>query len=386
MKKEIILKKKKILFVHWALVCGGAERALFDLIRLMDKEKFDITVFTLKTDGEWKNRFIEEGIRVIDPYSNLKPSKRILGKIRNVVRLKKIDSIQKNNGKGLVDYCCGEKFDLIIAYAIFDFCKEAAFQKNTKSIKYIHGNVESNIPYQKRILTNPQYLDKFDRIICVSEDAKKAFVRMYKDTHNIMGILNPIYYPEIFNKASKKINITFDEEYMVVVGRLEPEKGVERLVRIHKRLLLDQIKHKLVIIGDGSERKNIEQCIEDNQVSDSVIMVGYTDNPYPFIKSSKLLVCPSYSEGMSVVSAEAICLGIPVVAAVPSVREVFGDKECGVITENDDESLYKGISKMYLENDFFNMTKQNAIERSKYLCSRAMVEKVEQVYIDLIGE
>ena len=47
------MDKIKVVFVHYKLVCGGAEQALFDLVTLMDKEKFDITVFAQCPGGDW---------------------------------------------------------------------------------------------------------------------------------------------------------------------------------------------------------------------------------------------------------------------------------------------------------------------------------------------
>ena len=55
------MKKIKVVFVHYRLVCGGAEQALFDLIQLMDKERFDVTIFVQCPGGAWDQKFIDAG-------------------------------------------------------------------------------------------------------------------------------------------------------------------------------------------------------------------------------------------------------------------------------------------------------------------------------------
>ena len=63
------MEKIKILFVQHELLVGGAEKALFDLIHLMDKSKFDITVFAQRNTGPWDEKFRQAGIHLIYDYS-----------------------------------------------------------------------------------------------------------------------------------------------------------------------------------------------------------------------------------------------------------------------------------------------------------------------------
>ena len=83
-KGEIMNKPIKIVFLHNQLVCGGAEKALLDLIKLLDKSKFDITVYALHYGGEFEEEFKGTGIRVLNPYYGLKSSSSIIGKIKKI--------------------------------------------------------------------------------------------------------------------------------------------------------------------------------------------------------------------------------------------------------------------------------------------------------------
>ena len=113
--------------------------------------------------------------------------------------------------------------------------------------------------------------------------------------------------------------------------------------------------------------------------------MGYQSNPYPVIKNSRYLIVPSYSEGLSMTAMEAVCLGIPVVSTCPSVGDIFGDEPCGIITENSDEALYRGMARM---NDelFYREAKNAAVRRSRYLDGKAMAGRVEDEYLKTLEE
>lgn len=98
------------------------------------------------------------------------------------------------------------------------------------------------------------------------------------------------------------------------------------------------------------------------------------------------MVCPSYTEGLPVISMEALCLGIPIVSAVPSIGEIFGDEVCGLITENDNNSLEAGIRRMLTDDAFYQMPKAGAKNRSAFFDGKRMVKEVEELFLDLMKE
>jgi glycosyltransferase involved in cell wall biosynthesis len=170
------------------------------------------------------------------------------------------------------------------------------------------------------------------------------------------------------------------------VGRLSYEKGFERLVVIHKRLLEQGIQNRLVIVGDGPDRDYVRRTVNAMDAQDSVILAGYQANPYPYMKQSKLVVCPSFTEGLSIIAMEALCLGIPVVAAVPSVAEILGDEPCGLITENDNQSLLNGIKKMLTDEALYQTAKEAAKRRSAFFDGKRMVSEVEDMFLRMMEE
>lgn len=373
----------KILFIHHRMDCGGVEKALFDLVSLLDKHIFDIKILLHEDGGEWEQKFRDAGIPVKHVYDCQKKSKWLTVKIINLLKRKYLDVAWKWGGKGALRVAMPEDYDIIVCYGAIPFI-EKCFFKNAKTIKYIHGNIQTNLPYREYILRRKTSISKFDRIICVSEDAEKAFTEETKLEERIMTVFNPLDSKMIKLLAAQKTGLPTDLPLLCAVGRLSEEKGFVRLVQIHKRLLDKGYPHRLVIIGEGPEREKIEEAIHQTGTQETVILTGYQENPYPYMKQSKFMVCASYTEGLPVVAMEALSLGIPIVSSAPSVGELFAKEKCGVITENDDESLEYGIEHMLADRSFFADVKQAAERRSAFFDGKRMVREVEQVFMDLV--
>lgn len=199
---------------------------------------------------------------------------------------------------------------------------------------------------------------KFNKIFAVSNDVKKSFIKKFQIS-DIEVQYNPIDSNEIL-KLSESGMINYDHNIinMITVGRLENQKGYDRLLKIVKQLKNEHYKFKLYILGEGSQRKKYEQYIFENDLIDYVNLLGFKRNPYSYIKKADLFVCSSYAEGFSTVATEAIILGLPIVTTECSgMKELFGEYRCGIITKNDDESLMSGLKKILDNPKLLNMYK-----------------------------
>ena len=334
----------------------------------------------------WEQKFRDAGIRVVCDWSCQKSSRNPLVKVSNLVKRKRIMHARKNNGKGLLDVCLKEHFDIIVSYNVLDM-ELVGFSNESKSVKYIHGDVATNPIYKRTVLKTGSLLTRFDRIVCVSDVACKSFQELTGICDGVEAHFNPLNSENVHRLSQKEIEI-FPKDVPIIcaVGRLSKEKGFTRLITIHKRILDKGVPHLLVIVGDGPERNAIIDEIHKTGTDSSVFLTGYRDNPYPYIKQSDFLVVPSYTEGLSVTSMEALCLGIPVVSSVPTVRELFGDEMCGIVTNNDDESLETGIICMLTDTEFYKQAKVAAQRRSSFFEGRQMVKEIEDMFLGLISE
>ena len=377
--------KKKVLFITYNLKLGGTNSTLYDMVALLDKEKYDITIFTLHDGGSWEPRFRSLGIPVLNSYGHMRDAETLFGRLGNRLELKKIEYMRKNQGKGLIGHCLKEKFDLAILHHSYEPFERTPFMPGTATIRYIHGDADNNERYRGVLEASSEYFKDYDKIVCVSQVAKASFNKLFGCEQQSVVCYNPLNTEEMLKKSMEKAEDIPDTPYICVVGRLAPEKGNIRLIHIHAGLVKDGLKHQLVIVGEGPERPGIEAAIRDEGVQDSVVMAGYQENPYPYIRNSLFTVCPSYSEGLHMASMESIALGVPVVAAVEPVRELFGEADCGLITGNDDQSLEAGIRKMLTDKAFYQLAVREAEKRGASFSGEEMIRNVEKIFDEVIA-
>ena len=106
----------------------------------------------------------------------------------------------------------------------------------------------------------------------------------------------------------------------------------------------------------------------------------------PYMKKSRFLVISSYTEGLPVISMEALSLGVPVVSTIPSIGEVFGEETCGVVSENDNASLEEAIRRMLCDEAFYAQAKAGAEKRSAFFDGKRMVQQIEELFLELAGK
>lgn len=378
------MKKIKVVFVNYRMVCGGAEQALYDLIHLMDKEKFDISLFVQCPGGPWDDRF-REIVPVYYDYSCRKPTWNPVTKLGNFVKKRRVEQAYKREGEGVLDVLFPEGADIVVSYSAW--CHDRiAFLKGAKHVKYIHGDPGTNEVYREEATTKQALLQEFQRIVCVSQAATEHFRALSGLSDGVRMLYNPIDSDHVRKLSLEPVDLPEDEPLICAVGRLSPEKGFERLIVIHKNLLAQGIRHKLVIVGDGPDRDFLRRLVNALEVQDTVILAGFQPNPYPYMRKSKFLVSSSFTEGLPVISMEALCLGVPMVSAVPSIGEAFGEEMCGLITENDNHSLQEGIRRMLTDDDLYARAKAGAERRSSFFDGHRMVREVEDMLLELMNE
>ena len=377
------MERIHILFVQHKLVCGGAEQALFDLIGLLDKTRFEAKIFVQNPGGEWEQKFRDAGIELIYDYSCRQPTWNPIKKLRNLSKKNRTRKAYDAGGEGLLDVCLPHWADIVVSYNVW-YHEEMVFARNAKTVKYVHGDPGTNPDYRNEAENHRELLSRFDRIVCVSNSAWNAFRQLSGLTQGVELHYNPMNSENVRRLAEAEADLPgSDLPYICAVGRLSTEKAFERLIVIHKRLLERGIAHRLVIVGDGPDGDFLRRLIRAMGLEETVIMAGYQPNPYPYMKHSRFLVSSSYTEGLPVIAMEALCLGVPMVTPIDSVGEVFGGETCGLITENTNPALEDAIARMLTDEEFYRQTVQGAKNRSAYFDGTRMIQEVEAMFEEL---
>lgn len=364
----------KILFFIDELSGGGAEKVLRTLVNNMDRSKFEVTVQTVEP---------------VDPAEYLVPG----------IRYKAINRAKSKIGKKLMSCwirLCAElkwlyplyirdSYDIEIAYLECGPTKMLAGSTNKDAVRlaWVHCDLE------KKGFGNPdkvrQYYKTYDKVVCVSEDVRKAYVRLFGNRPEALVLYNVNDEAEILEKADAFLPEDMFLPTIVSVGRLSFEKGNDRLLEACRLLQEDGYVFRLWLVGDGPERKNLEKMVLDYGLEKCVLFWGFQKNPYPYMKASSFLVVPSRYEGFSTVVTEALILGKPVVTTPCSgMDELLGDSEYGLITEDTTEGIYAGLKRVLDDPQLLEHYAQMAAVRSKDFSKEQLLKQTEQFFEDLL--
>jgi glycosyltransferase involved in cell wall biosynthesis len=192
-----------------------------------------------------------------------------------------------------------------------------------------------------------------DYCVAVSEaNARYLIEQKQLPAHKVKVIRNGInlqrFDPARPLPSGMKQALGFGERdpVLIVVGRLEPQKGHSVLLQALPKVLRDFPHARLVCVGEGRLRQDLEQQTRILQLQDAVRFVGYQSNIADWLLQSDISILPSLYEGLPLVAIESLAAGRPVVAtSVDGTPEVIIDGKTGVtVPPGDTERLAEAIS------------------------------------------
>ena len=350
----MIITVYRILFVINTLGQAGAETALLSLLQTLAREKgearYEISLYVLTGQGEMASRlpadvrllnkkYREESVLTAKGRKYLKKTVLKAMFTRGTV-VKLFPYLVKNTcamlGKkrllpdkllwrvlsdgGMV---LPEEYDLAVsyleggaAYFVADHVKAA------KKAAFIHVDYEKT--GYTRALDKDCYL-AFDKIFTVSDEVREAFLKAYQElpdkTEVFHNILNK---EEIVRRAEEGEGFTdgFTGMRLLSVGRLTAQKAFEVSVDAMKRLKDAGKNVRWYVLGEGDQRKKLQEQIDVLGLTEDFILYGAVNNPYPFMKQADIYVHASRFEGKSIAIQEAQILGKPMV-----VSDCSGNRE-----------------------------------------------------------
>lgn len=228
--------------------------------------------------------------------------------------------------------------------------------RKIRRIAFVRGDTSENLKVRIYNLLDRSLLKGFDRIITLSHAQQMKLERLGIPPSSISVVQNAIDVEKIRNAAEAQTGDLgeFGGEnraggYLVSVGRLSPEKGHAVLIDAMREVVAAHPEIRLLILGDGQERPDLEGRVRKLGLERYVLMPGFSRAVPYYLKRSRLLVNPSFSEGMPNAVLEARALCIPVVATdVGGVSEIVS-KELGgglLVPPGDAGALAGGINKM----------------------------------------
>lgn len=276
-----------------------------------------------------------------------------------------------------------EKYDVEIAFLEGPITRIFSYKnKNAKKIAWIHSDIsqifgngfKSKI---KRFLDKKIY-SKYNKLIFVSKDNMGKFNEIYPDVKVDKQVINNYIDKEkVLKKAQEGQDIEFDENVInfVTVTRLVEPKAIDRLIKVHKKLMDNGYYHKIYVVGDGPEREKLENLVRANSVNETFLLLGKKENPYPYIKNATYFCLLSNFEGYPMVLEEAKILEKFIIITNTASREVIEQYDKSVILDNNEDGIYEGMKEI-IENSKELLKKSN---NNKTYDNQEIIEKIKQI-------
>ena len=186
-----------------------------------------------------------------------------------------------------------------------------------------------------------------------------------EDTKRLVGLpeskTRVIHNPVVSEKLYKDARVDPENPWLhsdtvkviLGVGRLHPQKNFPLLVRAFGKAYEENQNLRLIILGEGSHRSEIESTITRLGLSDVVRLPGFVSNPYSYMARADLFALSSNYEGFGIVVAEALACGCPVVSTdCPSgPREILEDGKWGTLVPVGDEKALSDAMKESLDQE-----------------------------------
>lgn len=170
------------------------------------------------------------------------------------------------------------------------------------------------------------------------------------------------------------------------VGRFEPIKGYDILLRAAGLLRARQPKVQLLLAGEGEETARLKRLAEELQIEDRVVFLGWQQEILEVLSALDLFVLPSRNEGMGRTLVQAMAMGKPIVATrVGGVPEVLGEGEVGLLVSPDDPAeLASAIEQLLTDRELARKMGEAGRRRAPAYSAAQMIAKIESLYDTLL--
>lgn len=372
--------KRNILFIMPAMLNGGAEKVLIDILKHFDNTKYNVSLLLECKEGPYINDIPDEVELIYLHKKNL----WIERLYRYMIML---------HCKWLVyQILCriplswslkGRHFDTIVSFMEGMAVKMHSYisDKANRNISWVHIDFKKkhwSLDFFSNEQEEYEYYQKMDKIIFVSRDAKDRFKEIFKfDDNKLEVVYNLIDCDEIKKLADSK-NVKKNKFTICMIGRLNQQKRYDRAIEAISLLKADHYDFELWILGSGELETDLRKKVQDRNLTNVVSFKGFIKPVYPYLKVADLLLNTSESEGYPLTICEALCLGRPVVATnITGANEIISASGAGILVDETPVSIYKGLKRIMDDMALRKKYSEKAVEYSR---SFSVQESMQRIY------
>lgn len=231
-----------------------------------------------------------------------------------------------------------------------------------------------------------EYMKKCHHIVVPSESIKQILADDFGITAQITAVptgMNLSLWDAVNGDSVRRECGWGDDIVLISVGRLAKEKNWPTLIKAVAQVMRQRDNVRLVLIGDGDERKSLQKLTRELDIANRVEFTGNIphEQVIAHLKAADLFCFASVTETQGMVTMEAMAAGLPVVAVdATGTSDVLTHEQEGLLTDNDSDALAQGIEQMLAQPERCHNFREAALKRAKTLSTEAQAKKMESVY------
>lgn len=348
---------KNVVFVSTELGIGGAEKALTEIALRMPALGYMPTIVSLKSrPSPGRDVLVEKleqvslNVRFLDASNPLQfPSA-----IKNLRRV-----LAEKDASLALSFL--HHANVVTAFAV---------GRNAK-VRHLAGNRVSE-PSQWRNRLEAWALRRCEGVICVSEGVRQNFARYFRDETRLSVIPNGVNaWKESAPTDLSTIGISKEDQVILFVGRLHPQKGLDWALPFVGKVLEKAPSCHFVVLGDGPQSEVLERLAVCLPTHERIHFLGFQSEMAPYFARAHCLFLPSRWEGMPNVVLEAMAAGLPVLAShESSAGEIFNspsqpESPAQLFVFGDGKALTEKLVRLVLDTNAAQQLGAENREKSK---------------------
>lgn len=223
-------------------------------------------------------------------------------------------------------------------------------------------------------------LEKLDFVTGPSHTVLNDIKRTYFISENKLRIVpNFIDFSLIEEKSKESCEIV--DEYIINIGRLEYQKNQEHLIKAFHKIEKSFPNLKLLIVGEGNLKNTLINLVNQLNLHNKVVFLGYQENPWKYLKRAKLFVLSSYFEGLPLVLIESLYLKVPIVSYdIEPVKEISEDGKFAILAKSFEvDDLAHKIQFILNNNHKYEELKDKGYEKALSFSMDNYLNSIEQL-------
>ncbi len=227
-------------------------------------------------------------------------------------------------------------------------------------------------------------INNSDAVTSVSESLKEDTLRLFdikKEIHVVPNFIDIEKYNNPFSECQRDLIAHKDEKIITHISNLRKVKRVDNVIEIFDRIL-KKMPARLIIVGEGPEKKPMKQLCKEKGILDKILFVGNSHEVDKILCFSDLFLLPSEHESFGLVALEAMACGVPVISSnAGGLSEVNIEGVSGYLSDiGDVDDMSKNALKILETPETHLKFKQNAKKTAMKFETKNIVPLYEEVY------